>query len=58
MIEKLLLTSILPATLLIALRAARAPSPRSALRRAAKELLLFEISYLFALLYVYPRVAS
>jgi hypothetical protein len=54
--RSLLLNSILLATVLIPARAARDPSPRRGLARALLGLLLFNVAYMFACAYVYPRL--
>jgi len=55
-IAKLLLVSILIATIAIPIRAARARSPRLGLRKADLWLLAFNLFYLFAVRVIYPRI--
>jgi hypothetical protein len=55
-VGKLLLVSVIVATLAIPMRAARHPSPARALRRAAAWLAAYYAAYLFGVLYVYPRL--
>jgi hypothetical protein len=53
---RLLLISILIATLAIPMRAARHPDPVRGVRRAILWAALFNALYAFAILYVYPRL--
>ena len=54
--QKALLISILLASALIPLRAARAPDPVRGLRRAVLGVFGFEVAYLLGLLLIYPRL--
>jgi len=53
---KLLLVSIVIATIVLPLRAASEPSPSRALRKALISMLAFNAIYFFAILYIYPRL--
>ena len=53
---KLLLVSVLIASIAIPARAARDPDARRGLRRALWQTLLFDAVYALAVLYVYPRI--
>jgi hypothetical protein len=55
-VQKLLLVSIVIATVAVPLRAARNPSAIVGLRRMVAALLAFEVLYLAALLFIYPRL--
>jgi hypothetical protein len=55
-LQKLLLISILFATVLLPVAAARDPHPIAGLRKAFAGLFLFETFYLFATLYLFPRL--
>jgi hypothetical protein len=55
-LQKLLLNSILLVTVLLPVAAARTVNPITGLRRALAGLFLFETFYLFATLYLYPRL--
>ncbi|MEP7347224.1 MAG: hypothetical protein ABI877_18275 [Gemmatimonadaceae bacterium] len=57
MLAKLLLMSILIATVALPLLAAHDPVPRRALRRVVVWLAAFNVCYLLAILYVLPRVS-
>jgi uncharacterized membrane protein (GlpM family) len=56
MISKVLLISVVPTIALIAYFAARERTPRRGLRVAIYALVVFHAFYLFALLYVLPRL--
>jgi hypothetical protein len=56
-VGKLILLSLLIATLIIPMRAARDPSPGRGFRRVLFALFSFNMLYLFLILYVYPRFA-
>ncbi len=56
MIPKLLLASLLIATVALPMRAARARSARRGLRTAVFWMLAFNLIYLFAVRVVYPRL--
>ncbi len=56
MLQKLLLTSVLIATIAIPLRAARDRSERRGLRRTVRNMILFTVFYLLALMHIYPRL--
>ena len=53
---KLLLGSVLIATVLLPMLAARERSPMRGLRKLVATLVAFNIFYLFAVLYLYPRL--
>ena len=53
---KLVLVSIVIATIVLPLRAAAEPSPSRAFRKAMISMLAFNVIYFFAILYVYPRL--
>jgi hypothetical protein len=53
---KVILVSILVATIAIPMRAARDPSPARGLVRAALWFAVFDVLYLLATVYVYPRL--
>jgi len=53
---KLLLASVLLATVAIPVAAARDPDPRRGLERALWQTLLFDAAYALAVLFVYPRL--
>jgi hypothetical protein len=55
-VAKLLLVSIVFATIVLPLRAASEPSPSRALRRVLVSMFAFNVIYLIAILYVYPRL--
>jgi hypothetical protein len=55
-IPKLLLVSVLMATIAIPVRAARARSARVGLRTAVFWMLAFNLFYLFAVRVIYPRL--
>ncbi len=54
--KKLLLLSIIVATIAIPARAARQKAPRQALRKAIRNLLVFNLFYLFGVVYLYGRL--
>jgi hypothetical protein len=54
---KLILVSIVIMTFVVPMRAARASSPVRGLRRAATQMALFIVLYVFAILVVLPRLA-
>jgi hypothetical protein len=56
-VGKLILISLLFATLIIPMRAARDPSPGRGFRRVLLTLVSFNALYLFLILYIYPRFA-
>jgi hypothetical protein len=53
---KLLLASVLLASVAIPVHAARDPNPRRGLARALVRTLLFDAAYALAVLFVYPRI--
>jgi hypothetical protein len=53
---KLLLFSIIAATLLLPAAAARAREPRQALKSVLLAMLAVELGYAFFLLFIYPRM--
>lgn len=53
---KLLLMSVLIANLVLPFRAAREPSARRGFRKLIVSLLLFNAFYLFAIVYILPRL--
>ena len=53
---KLLLISVIAATIALPMRAARHPSPALAMRRALGWTAAYYAFYLFAILYVLPRL--
>jgi hypothetical protein len=53
---KLLLISILIATIVLPVRAARRQKPRRQLARTVRRALWFHVGYLLAAIYVYPRL--
>lgn len=53
----LLLTSVLIATAVIPLRMARAPDPRRGLRRTVIYMVLFNVIYMLACVYLYRRLS-
>jgi hypothetical protein len=55
-VQKVLLISILVASGLIPLRAARSLDPVQGLRRAVLGVFGFEVAYLIGLLFLYPRL--
>jgi len=55
-VQKLLLLSVLIATIAIPALAARDPNPRRGVKRAVFFYLAFNLCYLFGLLYIYPRL--
>ncbi|HTA91624.1 MAG TPA: hypothetical protein VK745_18705 [Polyangiaceae bacterium] len=54
--SKLILLSIVIATIVVPASAAREPSPRKGLRRVIIWMLLFEAFYVFALMFLFGRV--
>jgi hypothetical protein len=57
MIAKLLLMSLLIATVALPLRAAHDPVPRRALRRVVFWLVTFNVCYLVGIVYILPRIS-
>jgi hypothetical protein len=55
-VKKLILISILLATIAIPTRAANDPNPRLALKKALLYSLVFNVVYWLLLLFVYPRL--
>jgi len=55
-VQKLLLVSILFATMALPMRAARDPSPVRGLRKALVWTAGFGVLYMLAILYLYPRL--
>jgi hypothetical protein len=55
-VAKLILVSILIATVAVPLQTSKTPSAVLGLRRMVLTLLAFEVLYLAALLFVYPRL--
>lgn len=56
--DKLLFLSILAMAIFVPIVLASDSSPRRGLRRTFTILAVFNLAYLFAILYVYPRLAS
>lgn len=56
--QKFTLLSILFATVIIPMRAASDRSARSGLRRTILWMAAFNVAYLIAIVYVYPRLPS
>jgi hypothetical protein len=56
MFQKLILISVVLATLVIPARAAREPNQKMALKKAVLQTLLFNLLYLFAVLVTMPRL--
>jgi hypothetical protein len=54
--QKALLISIVAATLVIPMWAARDRNPRRGLRKVVTRVLLFNLVYLLALMFIYPRL--
>ena len=54
--QKLLLLSVLFATLIIPIRAAQKPNPTRALRRAIVFAVGFNVFYVWAILWLHPRL--
>jgi hypothetical protein len=54
--HKLLLLSILVATIAIPVRAARSTNPVRGLKKAVLQMFAFECFYLVAVVYLYPRL--
>jgi len=54
--KKLLLLSIMFASVALPARAATAKNPRAGLKKALVNMMVFNAVYLFALLYVYGRL--
>ncbi|HEY4104154.1 MAG TPA: hypothetical protein VGM44_09690 [Polyangiaceae bacterium] len=54
--SKLVLLSIVIATIAVPALAAREPSPRKGLRRVIIGMLLFEAFYVFALMFLFGRI--
>ena len=55
-VEKFILVSILLATIIVPMRAARDESPARGLRRTVLWMMTFNLMYLIALLYILPRL--
>jgi hypothetical protein len=55
-VEKFILISILLATIILPMRAARDASPARGLRRTVMWVMTFNLMYLIALLYILPRL--
>lgn len=53
--QKLILMSVIYATAILPLIAARNPSPRRGLRKAVVWMLAFNLIYVLAVMFVYPR---
>ncbi|MGC4121435.1 MAG: hypothetical protein QM765_44035 [Myxococcales bacterium] len=53
---KLILASVLFASVAIPIHAARDPNPRRGLRKALWQTLIFDVVYALAVLFVYPRI--
>jgi hypothetical protein len=53
---KVILLSVVIATVVLPMRAARDPQPARGLRRAVLWLVLFNVFYMLALIHVMPRV--
>ena len=54
--KKLVLLSVIIASIVIPVRASRSPDPRAGLKRTLKGIMLFNVVYLFLLLYVWHRL--
>lgn len=54
--SKVVLMSLLVGTLVLPIRAARAPSARQALRRLVVASVLFHLAYVLAVVFLYPRL--
>lgn len=54
--SKLILMSVLVATVVIPVRAAREARPALAVKKVVVYGLLFHLAYLFAVLVIYPRI--
>ena len=54
--EKIILALVLVATVVIPVQAARIGNPRHAFRKLVLWVVMFNILYMLALIYVYPRV--
>jgi hypothetical protein len=54
--RKLLLMGILLGTFVIPIMAARSPDPRRALRQVRKRFAWFVVLWIFAILYIMPRL--
>jgi hypothetical protein len=54
--KKLLLLSIIFATIALPARAARRANPRRAVRKTMRDLVLFNLFYLFGVVYLYGRL--
>ena len=54
--KKLVLLSIIFATIAIPARAARMKNPRVGIKKALRNMVLFNLFYLFAVLYIWPRL--
>jgi hypothetical protein len=54
--QKILLTSILIATVAIPMRAAKQRSAQRGLQKTIVGFALFNLFYVFALIYLYPRI--
>jgi hypothetical protein len=54
--HKLLLLSMVIATIVIPIIAARDPNPRRGLKKALFAIVVFAVVYLFALLFIYPKI--
>jgi hypothetical protein len=54
--QKAILISIVAATIIIPMWAARDRSPRRGLRKAIAYIAVFNIAYLLAVMFIYPRL--
>ena len=54
--RKLLLMGILIGTFMLPILAAREPDPKKALRRLRKRFAVFCVAWIFAILYILPRM--
>ena len=56
LLPKLLLLSVIIASVVIPVLAARDPNPRRSLRKAVFFMIVFNVLYLLAIRFVYPRL--
>ena len=54
--DKILLLSVVLMNVWLPVRAAADPNPRRALKKALHTTALFNLFYLFAVLFIYPRI--
>jgi lipopolysaccharide export LptBFGC system permease protein LptF len=55
---KLLLMSVLFATTIVPILAARDPRPKRGLTRAVRGILIFNVFYLLGVIFIYPRISG